>query len=119
VEARLMMAGDAIEGAGRVELPVSVEQDLYGIAQEALNNALKHAAATSVTVWLRADGKWLELEIVDDGRGFDLARVGDGAGIGLSTMRERAARLGSALTVQSAPGKGTTVKVSIETLEGS
>jgi signal transduction histidine kinase/HAMP domain-containing protein len=117
MEARLMMVGDALEDGGKVDLPVSVEQDLYGIAQEALNNALKHAAATSITVWLRADGGRLELEIVDDGRGFEPERVGDGGGIGLSTMRERSERLNGMLTIQSAPGEGTRVKVSIKTHE--
>jgi len=68
-------------------------------------------------VWLRADGGRLELEVVDDGRGFDPERVGDEGGIGLSTMRERAERLNGTLTVQSAPGEGTRVKVSMETRE--
>ncbi len=115
VQARLLMVGDSLEADGKVELPASVEQDLYGIAQEALNNALKHAVATSITVWIRAVGERLELEVVDDGRGFDPEHTVDGGGLGLSTMRERAARLDGALAVQSAPGKGTSVKVSIET----
>jgi signal transduction histidine kinase/HAMP domain-containing protein len=115
VEARLLMAGDSLEGEGKLALPASVEQDLYGIAQEALNNALKHAMATSITVWLRADGEGLELEVADDGRGFEPERAVDGGGLGLSTMRERATRLGGDLEIQSAPGEGTRVKVGIET----
>ncbi len=109
--ARLLMVGDALEDGEGLDLPASVEQDLYGIAQEALNNALKHAAATSITVWLRAGEGRLELEIADDGKGFDPVLAGEGGGLGLSTMRERAARLGGVLNLQSSPGQGTTVKV--------
>jgi signal transduction histidine kinase len=113
VEARLLMVGDLFEGGAVLALPASVEQDLYGIAQEALNNALKHAVATSITIWLRADGERLELEVVDDGRGFDPESAVDGGGIGLSSMRERAERLGGSLAIRSVPGQGTTVKVSL------
>lgn len=95
-----------------IELPTSVEKGLYHIAQEALNNALKHAAATSVTVCIRvADGQ-VELEVVDDGMGFDPATAGNGGGMGLVNMQERAKELGGTLRVVSAPGEGTKVSVS-------
>ena len=97
-----------------VELPASVEEGLYRIAQEALNNALKHAAATSVTVCIRAEDERVELEVVDDGQGFDPDTVSDRGGMGLASMRERAEKLGGSLTVLSAPGEGTRVKVSVE-----
>ncbi len=116
---------DAVEGrAGvetrllaeeEIELAATVEEALYRIALEALNNALKHAGARSVTVQVRADGEHAELEIIDNGRGFDLNTVSDTGGMGLVTMRERAERLGGALTIISAPGEGTRVKVSIGT----
>jgi signal transduction histidine kinase len=96
-----------------IELPASVEEGLYRIAQEALNNALKHAAATSVTVYIRAEDERVELEVVDDGQGFDPDTVSDRGGMGLTSMRERAEKLGGSLTVLSAPGKGTRVKVSV------
>jgi signal transduction histidine kinase len=96
-----------------IELPASVEEGLYGIAQEALNNALKHAAATSVTVYIRAENEQVELEVVDDGQGFDPHTVSDRGGMGLTSMRERAEKLGGSLTVLSAPGEGTRVKVSV------
>jgi signal transduction histidine kinase len=111
VEARLLMAGDFLENGDRMALPASMEQNLYSIAQEALNNALKHAAATSVTVWLRVDGEQLELEVVDDGHGFDPESAG--GGLGLSTMRERAERLDGSLEIHSAPGEGTGIKAKI------
>jgi signal transduction histidine kinase len=96
-----------------VELPPPVEEELYRIAQEALNNALKHAGATQVIVYLRLDGDEVELEVVDDGAGFDAGAAGDGAGMGLVSMRERAGKLGGSLLVQSGPEQGTRVKVRV------
>jgi signal transduction histidine kinase len=114
---------DAVEGRigvkarllteGLVELPAPVEEGLYRIAQEALNNALKHAAATSVTVYIRTEDERVELEVVDDGQGFDPDAVSDRGGMGLASMRQRAEKLGGSLTVLSAPGEGTRVKVSV------
>jgi signal transduction histidine kinase len=96
---------------GKLELPENVEEALYRIAQEALNNALKHAAPTSVEVTIRADGKRVELEVADDGTGFDLNAASTGGGMGLVSMRERSERIGGTLQVISATGEGTKVKV--------
>lgn len=93
------------------ELPVAMEEALYYIATEALNNAIKHAAATSVKVSLHAEGGWVELEIADDGKGFDAGSVGARGGMGLANMRERAEDLGGTLTIWSAPGQGTKTAV--------
>jgi signal transduction histidine kinase len=95
---------------GQVDLPAEAEAELYHIAQEALNNALRHGAAGTVTVYIRAGRDAIELEVVDDGVGFDTAQAG---GLGLIGMAERAQRLGGALHVISALGEGTTVKVAI------
>ena len=92
-----------------IELPASVEEGLYHIAQEALNNALKHAAATSVTVRIRVVDEQVELEVVDNGIGFDPDTAGNGGGMGLVNMRERAVKLGGTLRTVSAPGQGTTI----------
>ena len=107
VDARLVVEGE-------VALPAKAEEELYRIAQEALNNALKHASPTMVTVTIRADGGRVELEIADNGKGFDLQAVSGEAGIGLSSMRERASKLGATLAVVSAPGQGTSVKVTLK-----
>ncbi len=96
---------------GEVELPVSVEKVLYHIAQEALNNALRHAVATSVQVCVRSDDDQVELEVVDDGSGFDLATASDAGGLGLIGIREWAERLGGNLTILSTPGEGSVVRV--------
>lgn len=115
---------DAVEGRagvetclivkGRVELPPTVEVALYRIAQEALNNALKHAYATSVTVKVSAGEGIVELTVTDDGRGFNLEGVDQMGGMGLATMRERAERENGTLRILSSPGQGTVVKVTLE-----
>ena len=114
---------DAVEKRAGVEaqllvehplnLPAAVEDGLYHIAQEALNNALKHATATSVTVRIKTGGNCLALEVEDDGKGFDPVAVGDRGGLGLVSMRERAEQLGGSLSVISRPAMGTCVQVKI------
>lgn len=86
---------------------------LYRLVQEALSNAVKHAAATQVCVLIahERDHARLKLIIADDGRGFDPAKVN--SGMGLIGMRERAQAFGGALSIQSRPGEGTTVRVSL------
>ncbi len=106
VEARVVVDADEL---GR--LPRSVELELYRIAQEALNNALKHAAATSVVVYLRKGDGRVELEVVDDGLGFQPEAVRERGGMGLESIRQRAEGLGGTATIRSAPGEGTSVKV--------
>lgn len=96
-----------------VELPASQEESLYWITQEALNNALKHAEASRETVRICVEGETLVLEIADDGQGFDPEAGSNRGGMGLTTMRERARQMGGTLTIESAPGQGTTVRVSV------
>jgi signal transduction histidine kinase len=103
-----------VEGDGR--LPITVEKELYRIAQEALNNVLKHSRAKQVAITLRLSsaGERLYLEISDDGVGFTPALAGEKGGLGLRGMQERAERIGGTLLVESAPGHGTKVKVSLD-----
>jgi PAS domain S-box-containing protein len=108
VEARLLVEGT-------IQLPAAIEVGLYRIAQEALNNALKHAAATSVIVRIRAEADQVELQVTDNGRGFDPVALSDQGGLGLVNMRERATSLKGVLSLSSSPGQGTTVKVQIPT----
>ena len=96
-----------------IELPRSIEDELYRIAVEALNNALKHANPSRVTVTLRTEEKdvnqCIELSLMDDGIGFDLdTKAGEG-GLGLISMKERIENLGGKLTILSTPGEGTQV----------
>jgi len=97
-----------------VDIPASVEEELYRIAMEALNNALKHANPTRVTVSLQKTEEetlpCIELAILDDGIGFDLESEAGHGGLGLISMKERIEKLGGELTILSAPGEGTQVK---------
>lgn len=92
-------------------LPQSWEIALYRVAQEALTNVLRHAEAGSALLELHCDDTRLCLAVRDNGRGFDPAAVA--GGLGLLGMRERAGMLGGALTVDSAPGQGTQIKVEV------
>ncbi len=97
---------------GQLALSPALEEQLYHLAQEALNNALKHAAATTVTVRIQELGGELRLSVSDNGRGFDPDRSEEG-GIGLVSMRERVDRLGGHLTISTGAGQGTTVAVTL------
>lgn len=92
-------------------LSPDVEQGLYRIAQEALNNVAKHAAARQITVTLCQSTATLSLTVADDGQGFDAAALGTEQGFGLRGMQERATLMGATLQVTSARGVGTTVTV--------
>ncbi len=91
-------------------LPPDTKIVMYRIAQEALNNVVKHANASQATVRLTDDADGLALEIVDDGGGFDLAQVPSDH-LGLTIMRERAASAGAILRIESQIGAGTRIKV--------
>jgi signal transduction histidine kinase len=101
-----------IQGEGAERLAPETEQELFRLAQEALNNVLKHAHAHRVTVRLDVTDANATLEVADDGLGFEPALKG-GAGFGLPGMRERAERVGGALEIESEPGGGTTVRVTV------
>lgn len=94
-------------------LPAPVEQALYRIAQEALNNALKHARAGQITLELRREAGRLALEIADDGAGFDPAAAHETGGVGLRGIAERVAGVGGAFALESAPGEGTRLRVEV------
>lgn len=94
-----------------IELPPHLEAALYRITQEALNNALKHANATAVTVSLHTTNDQVMLTISDNGKGF--AQANGAGGLGLITMRERAAQLGGTLTLDSTPGQGATIRAQV------
>lgn len=99
----------SLEVAGPFRLPAAVEEGLYRIAQEALNNALRHSSASSVQVRLLMDGDVVMLEIVDDGVGFVLPQEIEPTSIGIIHMQERAATLNADLAIETSPGMGTRV----------
>jgi signal transduction histidine kinase len=86
--------------------------------QEALTNVRRHADATVVRVRARMDDGRLVMEVRDNGRGFDPGSVGDTA-YGLAGMRERAAIIGGEIEIESAPGKGTCVRLGVPIAGGA
>ncbi len=95
-----------------VSLPFEKEVALYYIAQEALNNVLRHAQAKSVTVRIKKRKTGVLLEVEDDGCGFH-PQKSDQGGMGLRNMQERADQVGGRFKIISSPGKGTKVAVTV------
>jgi len=104
--------------------PLAQEEALYRIAQEALSNVARHAGATHAQLTLTSAAGATVLSVTDDGAGFaaDIARTGEHAiqmgGLGLLTMRERATAIGGTLRIESAAGRGTTVRAVVPLGEG-
>ena len=96
-----------------IELPLDLENVLFRITQEALNNALKHAQARRVIIRVKHQDGLLSLEVVDDGTGFDLQKIGQSDKMGLQIMQERAFSIHANLLLKSSPGEGTTVLLEI------
>jgi signal transduction histidine kinase len=111
---------DAFTGRARVPARLELEGDgdyspevkvfLYRIAQEALNNAAKHADASQVVLRLTCRPTAVEMVIEDDGRDFEPCEIAPES-LGMGIMRERADALGAQLTIASQPGSGTQVRV--------
>ncbi|MFG3163203.1 GAF domain-containing sensor histidine kinase [Streptomyces sp. NPDC048232] len=101
-------------GHGVKALPAAQEEAMLRVAQEALHNALRHSEAARVDVTLHRRGTGAVLRVADDGSGFDPRTVRRaGRHLGLVSMRDRANGTGGRLTVQSAPGKGTTIEMEV------
>jgi NarL family two-component system sensor histidine kinase LiaS len=92
-------------------LSLEIEQTLYRIAQEALANVARHSAANHVDLLLGDEGSVVTMSIADDGCGFDPR--GEHAGMGLASMRERAEALNGELVIESEPGRGTHISVTL------
>ncbi len=120
----LRQLGDAFGGRARLDIEVNVHGELeagqlppavqvafYRVAQEALNNIVKHAAAGKVRLELEQQPGSVQLHICDDGRGFDPAAVAAGH-LGLGIMQERAAAVGAHFELHSRPGQGTSIRMS-------
>jgi signal transduction histidine kinase len=110
VERRTGMSA-RLEVDADIVLPAFVEDGLYRISQEALNNTLKHASATEVRVHLGVRAGSLKLEICDNGIGFDANDPKIMSGEGMATMRERVRLMHAELFIESAPQKGACVRV--------
>lgn len=109
----LLVRGNALD----TRLPAEVETALFRVVQEALTNVLRYAEATAVILRLDVVGSLLQLEVSDDGRGFDARTIEKVDAVhptlGLWGMRERATILGGDFSLQSAPGKGTAIRIEV------
>ncbi|MFE0176952.1 GAF domain-containing sensor histidine kinase [Streptomyces sp. NPDC059002] len=102
------------ESNGVRALPASQEEAMLRVAQEALHNALRHSEAEHVAVVLEKRGAGAVLRVIDDGSGFDPHAIRRaGRHLGLVSMRDRASGVGGLLTVESEPGKGTTIEMEV------
>lgn len=113
---------------GRTELPITLEAEpeqylspeirrtFYRVAQEALTNAARHAAAQHIQVTLKQKANKVLLSIQNDGIGFDVNQLSPD-GLGLSNMKTRAEAIGATLTVQSSPNQGTCIELQYSTEE--
>jgi signal transduction histidine kinase len=94
-------------------LPATTSISLYRILQEALHNAVKHSGAQACRVQLRGTPGDIELLVQDTGSGFNVEAAKASRGIGLVSMEERAALAGGRLTIDSSPGRGTTIRARV------
>jgi signal transduction histidine kinase len=101
-----------VHGPERLALSPGAQTELFGIGREALANVVKHAGASKAWVHVEARSGRVLVEIRDDGSGFDPGARHPGH-FGLESMRSRAAELGAVLTIASAPGAGTVVRVEV------
>jgi signal transduction histidine kinase len=119
---------DAVEGRAQMRTRLSTiglvdaidplhTPQLFGAAQEALNNVLRHSGATEITVEVQVEAEQVQVTISDNGCGFDPGA--HSAGIGLQTMRERIEQIGGTLTLSSTPGSGTTIVLRAPALSAS
>ena len=112
VEGRSGLRTEVLAEAER-RLPIRIEEELYRIAQEALNNVVKHAEATQVQIQLKYDENTVSLEMNDDGKGFKPEAAHQSGGFGLQGIHERVQQLGGTLNIESAPLRGTRLSVRI------
>ena len=112
VESRARLKTE-IRVEGERRLPISVEEELFRIALEALNNVIKHANAQRVTVDLKFEGADACLEITDDGVGLDPVEARESGGMGLLGIEERVQRIQGSFAIESAPGDGTTLRIKV------
>jgi two-component system nitrate/nitrite sensor histidine kinase NarX len=104
-------------GVSLVELSPEAEAQVFRIVQEALTNVRKHAGAQRAVIGLDMDGAELSVSVTDDGRGFDTGGSTSSdrpwSGFGMAAMRDRAAAIGATLAVESRPGRGTVIRLTL------
>jgi signal transduction histidine kinase len=106
----------ARDGAPRAVAPAQALV-AYRVAQEALNNVVRHAGVAACSVTVATSGDALQLAVADEGRGFAVADRQGAGGLGMISMTERARAAGGHLTIDSQPGGGTTVRLRLPCVE--
>jgi signal transduction histidine kinase len=100
-----------------------VEAAIFGIVQEAINNALKHAQADHIEIHLKETLTTICTTIADDGTGFDVNKLDhgseQGSSLGIVSIRERAELIGGELEIKSAPGQGTHITICVRKAKGT
>jgi signal transduction histidine kinase len=92
-----------------IDVPERLEQDVYYVLREGLMNVARHAQASQATLRLKQTDDGICASVSDDGIGFEIEDGQVNGGVGLSSMKERITKLGGELSIESAPGSGTTV----------
>jgi signal transduction histidine kinase len=98
---------------GPHNLPIIVERELYFTLREAILNAVRHSRASELHLSLKTSARGCEARLRDNGVGFDSASSEGTSHYGLKGMRERIRKIGGALVIDTAPGKGTDIKITI------
>lgn len=100
-------------------VPPDIEQQLYRIAEEALNNVVRHAGAKRLSLTLEQTSASLTLSVRDDGGGFEPSQISLNGHYGITGMRERAGLINSTFRIESQPGRGTLVHLTVPMQEAS
>ncbi|MDX1993222.1 MAG: histidine kinase [bacterium] len=106
---RREIKGELVVNGDGAPLPITVHVAFYRIAQESVNNIIKHSQASRFTIQLDQDAEQTQLTVYDNGRGFNMEHLS--AGLGMGNMRERAEAIGARFEMTSRPGDGTRIKV--------
>jgi signal transduction histidine kinase len=108
---------DFTDPAWKLRLKPQSELAIYRMVQELINNALKHAESTKISINLQKTATHLYLSVSDDGRGFDLAhaqsRPNGAGGLGLSSVESRISLLNASIRYDTAPGRGTHIEIAV------
>jgi signal transduction histidine kinase len=96
-------------------LPVGHRVQILQMAREALSNAVRHSQSAHVAIGLHNEGPLLDLSVEDDGIGFDPDVAPRRGHLGLANLRDRTAALGGTLTIQTQPGRGTSLRIRVPT----
>ena len=101
------------DGIGEVQLTAEATRNIFRIVQEGLSNVARHAGARDVAIEVEASDESLLLSLTDNGNGFDCDQISDPFAIGIIGMRERARLIGGQLEYRTAPGGGTSLRVTV------